>query len=90
MEDLKLQLPFSRVKRICKLDPSMNNISLDAVKLLTLATVSLGKLYYVELNILLVCYQNRTFTFSGKVHFVIGKGRWQMGTGQFAQNHSDC
>uniref|UniRef100_A0A914H326 Transcription factor CBF/NF-Y/archaeal histone domain-containing protein n=1 Tax=Globodera rostochiensis TaxID=31243 RepID=A0A914H326_GLORO len=37
MADLRLQLPISRVKRICKLDPEMNAVSADAVKLLALA-----------------------------------------------------
>uniref|UniRef100_A0A183BMV0 CBFD_NFYB_HMF domain-containing protein n=1 Tax=Globodera pallida TaxID=36090 RepID=A0A183BMV0_GLOPA len=37
MADLRLQLPISRVKRICKLDPEMNAVSADAIKLLALA-----------------------------------------------------
>lgn len=40
MEGLALQLPFTRVKRVCKLDPALNNISTDAIRLLTLAAVS--------------------------------------------------
>lgn len=36
---MKLHLPLSRVKKICKLDPAVHTVSSDAAKLITMATV---------------------------------------------------
>ncbi|KAH7727289.1 Protein Y53F4B.3 [Aphelenchoides avenae] len=35
---MKLHLPLSRVKKICKLDPAVHTVSSDAAKLITMAT----------------------------------------------------
>jgi len=38
-DDLEFRLPLNRVRKICKLDPEVATISLEAVKAITLATV---------------------------------------------------
>lgn len=38
-DELEFRLPLNRVRRICKLDPEVATISLEAVKAITLATV---------------------------------------------------
>lgn len=39
MSNPTLNFPLAKIKKICKLDPDVQNVSGDAIKLITFATV---------------------------------------------------